>query len=138
MWRPAIHAAMDTQPDIEAVHGDAVRDGGLRGGGAIPISTPCLTKFANDGSIVAMPSSTNTMDIALPESMRNYVAKRVDSGEYDNTSEYVRDLIRKDQREQEIRRLRALLQEGLDSGPGRPDTPADWQELEDIASGKIE
>lgn len=85
-----------------------------------------------------MTSTTSTMNIALPDTMRSYVALRVDSGEYGNTSEYVRDLIRKDQREQEIRRLRALLQEGLDSGPGRPDTAADWQELEDIASGKIE
>ena len=84
------------------------------------------------------PSPTSTMNIALPETMRNYVASRVHSGQYGNTSEYVRDLIRQDQRQQTIERLRALVQEGLDSGPATPDTPADWQELEDIASGKIE
>ena len=85
-----------------------------------------------------MNSTTSTMNIALPEVMRSYVASRVDSGQYGNTSEYVRDLIRQDQRQQTIERLRALVQEGLDSGPATPDTPADWQELEDIASGKIE
>ena len=49
-----------------------------------------------------MNSTTSTMNIALPEVMRSYVASRVDSGQYGNTSEYVRDLIRQDQRQQTI------------------------------------
>ena len=80
-------------------------------------------------------SSTNTMNIALPEPLRAYVAQRVASGEYGNTSEYVRELIRKDQREQRIERLRALVQEGLSSGPSTPDTKADWAELRAMARG---
>ena len=82
-------------------------------------------------------SITSTMNIALPEPLRDYVARRVESGEYGNTSEYVRDLIRKDQREQRILRLRELVEEGLASGPARADTPADWDELKAIACGDV-
>lgn len=83
-------------------------------------------------------NTTNTMNIALPEALRAYVAQRVESGEYDNTSEYVRDLIRKDLREQRLHRPRALVEDGLASGPATPDLAADWDELEAIARGDIE
>lgn len=77
------------------------------------------------------------MNIALTEPLRAWVAERVASGEYDDTSEYVRDLIRKDQREQRVLRLRALVEEGVASGPATPDTPADLDELKAIARGDI-
>ncbi len=82
-------------------------------------------------------STTSTMNIALPDALRVYVAQRVESGEYGNTSEYVRDLIRKDQREQRIQRLRSLVEDGLASGKATADEPADWDELEAIARGDI-
>jgi antitoxin ParD1/3/4 len=62
-------------------------------------------------------STTGTMNIALPEAMRAYVAKRVGSRQFGNTSKYVRELIRRDQREPDIARLRAMVEEGLASGP---------------------
>lgn len=77
------------------------------------------------------------MNIALTESMRAYVAERVASGEYGNTSELVRELIRKDQREQRVLRLRALVEEGLGSGPAMADSEADREELSAIARGDI-
>jgi antitoxin ParD1/3/4 len=67
--------------------------------------------------------STNTMSFALPEAMRAYVDQRVRSGQYGNTSEYLRELIRRDQEEQAKRRLRDLIEEGLNSGAGRAMTP---------------
>jgi antitoxin ParD1/3/4 len=63
--------------------------------------------------------SSNTMSFALPEAMRSYVDERVRSGQYGNTSEYLRELIRRDQEEQAKKRLRELIEEGLNSGPGR-------------------
>jgi len=48
------------------------------------------------------------MNTALTEPMRACVAQRVSSGEYGDTSEYARELIREDQREQRIQRLCAL------------------------------
>jgi antitoxin ParD1/3/4 len=82
-------------------------------------------------------STTITMNIALPEPMRAYVAQRVASGDYDNTSEYVRELIRKDQRDQRIQRLRAIVEEGMTSGPAQADTLADQDELRAIARGNL-
>jgi len=82
-------------------------------------------------------AATSTMNIALPEPLRAYVADRVEGGQYGNTSEYVRELIRKDQREQRGLRLRALVEGGLSSGAPVADTPADWNELEAIARGEL-
>ena len=48
------------------------------------------------------------MNIALPEPMRAYLAKRVESGQFGRTSEDVRRLIRRDQRAQDMARLRAM------------------------------
>ncbi len=59
------------------------------------------------------------MSFALPESLRCYIDERVRSGNYGNTSEYLRDLIRQDQQNQASARLRALIIEGLESGEGR-------------------
>ena len=79
--------------------------------------------------------TSTTFNIDMPDSMRLYVAERVETGHYSDTSEYMLDLIRKDQREQAIVHLRKLVQEGLDSGPARPDTPEDWAELRRLANG---
>ena len=70
------------------------------------------------------------MNIALPDALRAYVAQRVASGQYGNTSEYVR--------EQRLQRLRALVEEGLASGAPEPVTSADWDELRAVARGDIE
>ena len=69
------------------------------------------------------------------EAMRAYDAKRVESGQFGHTSEYVRELSRRDQREQDIARLRAMVEVGLASGPARADTAEDWAELEAIVRG---
>ena len=77
-----------------------------------------------------------TMNIALPQALREFVASRVQSGEFGNTSEYVRELIRRDLRDQALIRLRTLVEEGLASGPARPDTDEDRAELLALASGR--
>jgi antitoxin ParD1/3/4 len=81
--------------------------------------------------------SRQTMSFALPESMREYIDSRVAAGNYGNTSEYIRDLVRRDQEEQARKRLRDLIEEGLASGPGRRRTKANGQELLAIARGEI-
>lgn len=82
--------------------------------------------------------SRNTLSFALPETMRSYVDSRVVSGHYGNTSEYIRDLIRKDQTEEARARLRALIEEGAASGPARQLTQSDEDELLAIARGEID
>ncbi len=78
------------------------------------------------------------MSFALPDAMREYIDQRVASGHYGNTSEYIRDLVRRDQEEQAKKRLRDLIEEGLASGPGRRRTQADDRELRSIARGDID
>jgi antitoxin ParD1/3/4 len=82
--------------------------------------------------------SRQTMSFALPESMREYIDHRVSAGHYGNTSEYIRDLVRRDQDEQAKRRLSDLIEEGLASGPGRRRTKADEKKLLAIARGETD
>ena len=59
-----------------------------------------------------------TVNISLPEKMKEFVDGRVEAGHYGTASEYVRDLIRKDSEHQvkdRNERLDALLLEGLKS-----------------------
>jgi antitoxin ParD1/3/4 len=63
------------------------------------------------------------MSFALPPTLRAYVDQRVRSGEFGNTSEYLRELIRRDQEAQSRKRLRELIADGLASGEGRNLTP---------------
>ncbi len=77
--------------------------------------------------------SRNTMSFALPESMRDYVSERVRSGEYGNTSEYLRELIRQDQQQQAARHFRQLIADGLESGDARPATDEMLNELRQSA-----
>lgn len=62
------------------------------------------------------------MSFALPDELRRYIDDRVRSGEYGNTGEYLRELIRRDQQHVAERRLRGLISDGLESGDGRPAT----------------
>jgi antitoxin ParD1/3/4 len=69
-----------------------------------------------------------TMNIALPESMKHFVQERVSEGGYSSVSEYVRDLIRGDQKRKVEERIDALLLDGLDSGEPIPVTKEYWEE----------
>ena len=69
-----------------------------------------------------------TMNIALPESMKHYVQERVSEGGYSSTSEYVRELIRADQKRRADDRIDALLLEGLEYGEPIPVTKEYWEE----------
>ena len=69
-----------------------------------------------------------TMNIALPESMKHFVQERVTEGGYSSVSEYVRELIRADQKRKAEERIDTLLLEGLDSGQPIPVTAEYWEE----------
>lgn len=77
------------------------------------------------------------MSFALPEALRSYVDQRVKSGQYGNTSEYLRELIRRDQEEQAKKRLRDLIADGLNSGAGRALTPKVAAQLKKRALGDL-
>lgn len=61
----------------------------------------------------------STMNVSLPQPMKQWVEAQARSGRYRNASDYVRDLIRRDQdRAEKIAHMHALVTEGLDSGVG--------------------
>ena len=70
-----------------------------------------------------------TMNISLPDPMKEFVEELVAGGDYSSASEYVRALIREDRKRREKERLEALLLEGLNSGPATEMTPADWEQI---------
>ena len=62
-----------------------------------------------------------TMNISLPDQMKSWVEAQSRDGTYSNASDYVRDLIRRDQaRRQAIAEIQALVDEGIASGPAQP------------------
>lgn len=70
------------------------------------------------------------MNVSLPEPMRDWIEGQIREGRYGNASEYVRELIRRDQeRYQEAELDRKLLQalDSLDRGKGIEITPEYWE-----------
>ena len=66
-----------------------------------------------------------TMNVSLPAPMKAWVERQAEGGLYGNASEYIRDLIRKDQqRKDAISALQAAITEGLESGEPQPFDPA--------------
>ena len=62
------------------------------------------------------------MNISIPENLKNWVEARVAEGSFASSSDYLRDLVRQDQREQErLDWLRAEIQAGIDSGVSEVD-----------------
>ena len=58
-----------------------------------------------------------TMNVSLPGPMKEWVEAQAQTGRYSNASDYVRDLIRRDQeRVSKLAELQRLITEGLESG----------------------
>ncbi len=65
-----------------------------------------------------------TMNISLPDKLKAFVEERVAEGSYANVSDYVRDVLRKEQaRQAAISEIRQAIKEGEESGfaPFDPD-----------------
>ena len=58
-----------------------------------------------------------TMNVSLPDELKSFVNSQVNHGNYGSTSEYVRDLIRRDH---DRRQLRTALLEGARSSIAGP------------------
>jgi antitoxin ParD1/3/4 len=65
-----------------------------------------------------------SMSISVPDSMQEWVQRRIESGEYPSVSDYVRDLIRRHQdthaRRLSIDDVRRTIEEGRTSGGSLP------------------
>lgn len=67
-----------------------------------------------------------TLNISLPDAMRKWIEDQLEGGGYGNASEYIRELIREDQKRKAEERLEVLLLEGLNSGRVVEVTPEYW------------
>ena len=70
----------------------------------------------------------STMNISLPNSLKSFVDQQVSERGYGTSSEYVRELIRKDQDRQ---RLRGVLLAGAATAPASPADAAYFEGLRD-------
>lgn len=60
-----------------------------------------------------------TMNVSLPDPMKDWVEAQTRTGRYANASDYVRDLIRRDQeRNDKIAAMQRFVDDGLNSGDG--------------------
>jgi antitoxin ParD1/3/4 len=65
------------------------------------------------------------MNISLPENLKEFVESQVQSGD----SEFMRELVRREQKERSREQLEQRLLEGLHSGDGIESTPEMWRDL---------
>ncbi len=73
-----------------------------------------------------------SMNISLPEPLKEFVDGQIASGRYSSASEYVRELIREDEKRKAEERLEELLLEGL-SGDETKLTRKDFAQIREEA-----
>jgi antitoxin ParD1/3/4 len=71
----------------------------------------------------------STMNVSLPPALKKYVRERVRAENYSNAGDYIRTLIREDQRRRGIDVLEELIVEGLNSGEGVVLDDAEWGKI---------
>lgn len=77
-----------------------------------------------------------SMNISLPEPLKTFVDRQIASGRYSSVSEYVRELIRADEKRKAEDQLEALLLAGL-QGEESPLTRADWLCIRQTAIAQV-
>ncbi len=70
-----------------------------------------------------------TMNISLPETMKQFIDQEIKKGGYGTVSEYIRALLREEQKKRAQSKLDALLLEGLASGSPTQATKAYWDDI---------
>lgn len=77
-----------------------------------------------------------TMNVSLPDPLKQFVDEEVREGGFASTSDYMRDLIRQRQREKSAESLRQLIAEGLASGPATPVEPDYFERMRERAKAR--
>ena len=71
-----------------------------------------------------------TMNVSIPDPMREWVETQIESGHYSNASDYIRDLIRRDQEFKDKREaLIQALKTGEKSGMAKRTIDEIWKEV---------
>jgi antitoxin ParD1/3/4 len=77
-----------------------------------------------------------SMNISLPEPLKQFVDGQISTGRYSSASEYVRELIRADERRKAQEQLETTLLAGL-KGEASELTPDEWQAIRKDAVAKL-
>ena len=77
-----------------------------------------------------------TMNISLPETLKDFVDQQIAAGRYSTASEYVRELIRNDEKQKAEKQLSTLLREGLQSKETEL-TRDDWKAIRAEAMARV-
>jgi len=78
-----------------------------------------------------------SMNISLPDPLKHFVDVQIAQGRYSSVSEYVRELIRADEKRKAAEDLESQLLEGLRSGESEL-TADDWQAIRKEALARVE
>lgn len=70
-----------------------------------------------------------TMNISLPDSLKHYVEQQIRAGAYSSASEYIRELVRADQKRKAKEQLEQVMLDALRSGQPMDVTSEMWEEL---------
>jgi antitoxin ParD1/3/4 len=70
-----------------------------------------------------------SLNVAMPDELREYVEQRTKNGGFSTPTEYVRQLIRADREKETQRRLESALLERIDDEEYSDVTPADLEDL---------
>ena len=77
-----------------------------------------------------------SMNVSLPEPLKRFVDGQIASGRYSSVSEYVRELIREDEKRKAEERLETLLLEGLE-GKEAALARKDWKDIRKEAVAQV-
>ena len=77
-----------------------------------------------------------SMNISLPDPLKQFVDGQIAQGRYSSVSEYVRELIRADEKRKAEEQLEAKLLEGLNSAQTDL-TTADWTAIRQEALARV-
>ena len=76
------------------------------------------------------------MNISLPSTLKDFVDGQIAQGRYSSASEYVRELIRADEKRKAAEMLESKLLEGL-HGPESRLTESEWAEIRKEALARL-
>lgn len=76
-----------------------------------------------------------TINVTLPEAMKNWIETQVKMNSYGNSSDLVRDLIRRDmERVEKIAHMQALVTEGINSGVSKSSAEEIWKQAKALSA----
>lgn len=78
-----------------------------------------------------------TMNISLPDPMKDFIEAEVATGSYGSVSGYIRELVHEAQTRRANEKLHRLLMEGMNSGTPIEATAEFWSDLRNDVANRI-